>query len=50
MKNKIKNRRIYGYIALLLVVCLCGFASCRSSKKVGCPSYGEHKQYFRERR
>ena len=49
MNRILKKKRFYAFIALLLVVCMCGFASCKSSKKMGCPSYGENKQYYKEK-
>jgi len=45
-----KSKNIYTLIALLLVLCMVEFSSCKSTKKMGCPSQGEYKQYFKERR
>jgi hypothetical protein len=46
----LRMKKFYALIALLLVVCMCGLSSCKSTKKMGCPSYGENKQYYKEKR
>ena len=50
MKRILKTKGFYAFIALLLVVGICGLSSCKSTKKMGCPSYGENKQYYKEKR
>jgi len=48
---RLRNSKIlYTIISVLLIFCLVGLSSCKSQKKMGCPSYGEYKQYFKEKR